>query len=165
MPKRGLALFVACDWVSLACCHISLLACGCPGPCLLSLPLTCVVTALGRSCVQDELREREQEVAGLVAANSRLQTQLEGLQTILVTRVSQANRLTQELKDATKQLRQAEAAAVSDHAVLQQQLEQLSEKVLGLQDALAAGKQREQQLEAQLAATRGKVRAGLQDGK
>jgi predicted RNase H-like nuclease (RuvC/YqgF family) len=105
--------------------------------------------------MQDELREREQEVAGLAAANSRLQTQLEGLQTILVTRVSQANRLTQELKDATKQLRQAEAAAGSDHAVLQ-----LSERVLGLQDALAAGKQREQQLETQLAATRGKVRAG-----
>jgi chromosome segregation ATPase len=116
-------------------------------------------------CLQDELREREQEVAGLVAANSRLETQLEGLQTILVTRVSQANRLTQELKDVTKQLRHADAAAVSDHAVLQQQLEQLSEKVLGLQDALAAGKQREQQLEAQLAATRGKVRPGLQNGK
>lgn len=112
--------------------------------------------------LQDELREREQEVAGLVAANSRLETQLSGLQTILVTKVAQCSRLAQELKDSSRQLRQAEAAAVSDQAVLQQQLEQLSDKVLGLQDALTAGKQREQQLEMQLAATRGKVRQRVQ---
>jgi multidrug efflux pump subunit AcrA (membrane-fusion protein) len=42
-----------------------------------------------------------------------------------------------------------------------QQLSQLSDRVAELQAALAAGKQREQQLEAQLGATRAKVRSGI----
>lgn len=103
----------------------------------------------------------QQEVAALSAASSHYQAQLEGLQTILVTKVSQCSRLEKELRETSKQLRQVEAAAAADHAAMAQQLQQLSDGAAGLQEALAAGRQREQQLEAQLAATRAKVRAHL----
>lgn len=103
----------------------------------------------------------QQEVAGLSAASSRYQAQLEGLQTILVAKVSQCSRLEKELRDTSKQLRQVEAAAAADQAAMAQQLQQLSDGAAGLQDAVAAGRQREQHLEAQLAATRSKVRAHL----
>lgn len=107
--------------------------------------------------MQDELREREQEVASLSAAVKSYEAQIDGLQTILVAKVSQCNRLASEVKDICKQLRQAEAAAASDHAAMNQQLEQLSDRVAELEDDLADEQQREQQLEAQLAATTAKV--------
>lgn len=104
----------------------------------------------------------QQEVAALSAASSRYQAQLEGLQTLLVNKVSQCSRLEKELRETSKQLRQVEAAAAADQAAMAQQLQQLSDGAAGLQEALAAGRQREQQLEAQLAATRAKVRTGPQ---
>jgi predicted nucleic acid-binding Zn-ribbon protein len=107
--------------------------------------------------VQDELREREQEVASLSAAVKSYEAHIDGLQTILVAKVSQCNRLAGEVKDICKQLRQAEAAAASDHASMSQQLQQLSDRVAELEDDLADEQQREQQLEVQLAATRAKV--------
>jgi septal ring factor EnvC (AmiA/AmiB activator) len=103
------------------------------------------------------------EVAALSAASSRYQAQIEGLQTLLVTKVSQCSRLEKELRDASKQLRQVEAASAADQAAMAVQLQQLSDGAAGLQEVVAAGRQREQQLEAQLAATRAKVRAAPAD--
>lgn len=56
-----------------------------------------------------------------------------------------------------KSLRVTEAAAVADRSSLEQQLSQLSVRLVGMQKALAASQQREQQLEGQLVATRAKV--------
>jgi septal ring factor EnvC (AmiA/AmiB activator) len=110
--------------------------------------------------VQDELREREQEVASLTAAVKSYEAQFDGLQTILIAKVSQCNRLAGEVKDICKQLRQAEVAAASDHASMTHQLEQLSDRVAELEDDLAEEKQRGEQLEVQLAATSAKVCTG-----
>jgi septal ring factor EnvC (AmiA/AmiB activator) len=96
--------------------------------------------------VQDELREREQEVASLTAAVKSYE--------------SQCNRLAGEVKDICKQLRQAEVAAASDHASMTHQLEQLSDRVAELEDDLAEEKQRGEQLEVQLAVTSAKVCTG-----
>jgi len=106
---------------------------------------------------QEELRERDQEVAGLAAANSRYDTQIAGLQTLLVTKVAQCNRLDKEVKELSKQLRQAEAAAAAGTQTRGQQLAALSDRVAGLQDELACSQRREQQLEVQVVATRAKV--------
>lgn len=111
--------------------------------------------------LQEELREREQQVSSLTADSSCLEVQLEGLQTILVTKVSQCNRLGKELKEAHRELKQAEAAAAADQLALGQQLEQLRENVVQLEDALAASQEREQQAAMQLAATRAKVSCGF----
>lgn len=71
--------------------------------------------------------------------------------------MAQCNRLDKEVKELSKQLRQAEAAAAADTQALGQQLAALSDRVAGLLDDLAGSRQREQQLEVQLAATRAKV--------
>jgi hypothetical protein len=107
--------------------------------------------------LQDELREREQDVASLTAVNRQADIQLEGLHTILATKLAQCARLDRELKEARQQARQAEAAAAAEVAAAQQQAEVAAGRVVGLQEALRAGQQREAQLEGQLLATRRKV--------
>lgn len=120
---------------------------------LSSQPRLCLLCAH----VQDELREREQEVASLSMTVKQYELQIDGLQTILSAKVCQCNRVATELKDVSKQLRQSEAAAVSEHAAMTLQIQQLSEEVTEAQEDLADGVKREQQLQAQLAATRAKV--------
>jgi hypothetical protein len=111
--------------------------------------------------LQDELREREQEVASLTAATRQADIQLEGLHTILVTKLAQCARLDKELKEARQQARQAEATAAAEVAAARQVAEQAGEqvagRVAGLQEALGVAQQREAVLEGQLLATRRKV--------